>query len=97
MEQQNKYHDIMSERSTQIHWKSCRRDVRIENEIGKIFRGSNILEYKSPEDHLNIDTFYKSGAYASLYKAYGETMNERKADDITVSGWKPHIMEFIMY
>lgn len=61
------------------------KDVRIENEIGKIFRGSNILEYKWPEAHLDIDTFYKSGAYASLYKTYGETVNERKADDITVT------------
>ena len=60
-------------------------DVQIENEIGKIFRKFNILEYKSPVDHLNADTFYKSGAYASLYKAYGETVDERKAEDITVS------------
>lgn len=59
--------------------------VQIENEIGRIFRGHNILEYKSPEDHLNIDTFYKSEAYAALYKSYGNTVDERKADDITVS------------
>ena len=43
------------------------------------------MEYKSPEDQLNIDTFYKAGAYASLYKSYGETVDGRKADDITVS------------
>ncbi len=61
------------------------RELQIANEIGKIFRGHNIMEYKSPQDHLNIDTFYKTGAYASLYKAYGETVDERKADDLTVS------------
>ena len=33
----------------------------------------------------NIDTFYKSGAYASLYKSYGENVDIRTADDITVS------------
>lgn len=60
-------------------------NVEIVNEIGKQFRGYNIMEYKSPEDHLNIDSFYKSGAYASLYKAYGETVDGRAADDITVS------------
>lgn len=59
--------------------------VQISNEIGRLFRGHNILEYKSPEDHLNVDTFYKSGAYASLYKSYGKTVDERKAEDITVS------------
>lgn len=61
------------------------RNVRISNEIGRIFQGHNILEYKSPEDHLNIDTFYKSIAYACLYKAYGKIVDERKADDITIS------------
>ncbi|MCI9500658.1 MAG: hypothetical protein HFG76_01390 [Hungatella sp.] len=59
--------------------------VQVENEIGRIFRGHNILEYKSPEDHLDIDTFYKSEAYAALYKSYGDTVDERRADDITVS------------
>ena len=66
--------------------------VHISNEIGKIFRGHNIMEYKSPEDHLDIDAFYKTGAYASLYKSYGKTVDEIKADDITVSmirGTKP--------
>lgn len=58
---------------------------QIVNEIGKLFRGNNIIEYKSPEDSLDIDMFYKVGAYASLYKSYGKTVDERKADDITVS------------
>ncbi len=59
--------------------------VATDNEIGAIFRGHNILEYKSPQDHLDIDIFYKVGAYASLYKSYGETVDSIKADDITVS------------
>lgn len=61
------------------------RAVQVENEIGRLFRGHNILEYKSPDDSLNIDTFYKAAAYACLYKAYGETVDARQADDITVS------------
>lgn len=60
-------------------------DIEIDNKIGQIFRGHNILEYKSPKAHLDIDTFYKAGAYASLYKSYGETVDCRKAEDITVS------------
>ena len=59
--------------------------VQLTNEIGKFFRGHNIVEYKSPEDHLDIDTFYKTGAYASLYKSYGKTVDSIKADAITVS------------
>jgi len=61
------------------------QSVEISNEIGRLFRGHNVMEYKSPDDSMNIDIFYKSGAYASLYKAYGRTADEIKADDITVS------------
>ena len=60
-------------------------DLLLDNEIGIIFRGHNILEYKSPDDHLDIDTFYKACAYACLYKSYGETIDSIKADDITVT------------
>lgn len=59
--------------------------VHISNEIGCFFRGHNILEYKSPEDHLNIDTFFKTLAYASLYKSYGDTLDGIRADDLTMS------------
>lgn len=43
------------------------------------------MEYKSPEDHLDIDTFYKTLAYACLYKSYGKTVDAIKAEDITIS------------
>lgn len=59
--------------------------VQMVNEIGKLFRGHNIIEFKSPEDHLDIDAFYKASAYGCLYKAYGSVLDERPADDITVS------------
>ncbi len=59
--------------------------VRISNEIGFLFRGYNIMEYKSPEDSLDIDDFYKAGAYASLYKSYGKRVDEVRAEDVTVS------------
>lgn len=60
-------------------------DVQIVNEIGKIFRGHNIIEYKSPGDQMDIDTVYKAGAYGCLYKAAGESVDERSADDITIT------------
>ena len=43
------------------------------------------MEYKSPDDSLNIDTLYKVQAYAALYKSDGGTVNERKVKDITMS------------
>lgn len=57
----------------------------VENEIGRIFRGHNILEYKDPQDSLNIDVFFKTEGYACLYKSYGKTADAIKADDITIS------------
>ena len=57
----------------------------IRNEIGRLFRKYNVIEYKSPKDELNIDTFYKVVAYTSLYKSYGKTVDERKADEITMT------------
>ena len=58
---------------------------QITSEIGKSFKGHNIVEYKSPEDHLNIDTFYKTLAYACLYKSYGKTVDAIKTEDVTIS------------
>ncbi|MGN0340945.1 MAG: hypothetical protein ACI4D0_10685, partial [Lachnospira sp.] len=45
---------------------------RFNNEIGHIMKSYNIIEYKSPEDSLNIDDYYKTIGYASLYKGMGE-------------------------
>ncbi len=64
-------------------------DLVIDNNIGRFFRKHNILEYKSPRDELNLETFYKVQAYALLYmiapgncEANGTPINEK---DITIS------------
>ena len=61
------------------------RPVEITNEIGRIFKKYNVMEYKSPDDSLNIDTFCKVQAYAALYKSKGSTANEKQIKDVTVS------------
>lgn len=60
-------------------------DVVIQNQIGAIFRGYNIFEYKSPDDELNIDTFFKGLAYACLYKANGKFVNSIKINDLSLT------------
>lgn len=60
-------------------------NVHIYNEIGRIFRGHNIMEYKSPEDLLDLDTFVKVIGYACLYKANEKHTDEIRLDDITLS------------
>lgn len=61
------------------------RNHQIKNEIGKIFRIHNILEYKSPEDKLNVNTYLKVIAYACLYKISEKRFDEIKLQDITLT------------
>jgi hypothetical protein len=46
------------------------KDVAINKNIAAIFRGWNLLEYKSPGDYVSVDDFYKVYAYACLYKSF---------------------------
>jgi hypothetical protein len=62
-----------------------RPDVVVKNEIGRIFKGFNVLEYKDPNDGMTIDDYYKTVGYACLYKGLGETVNAVPANEITVS------------
>ncbi len=60
-------------------------NVSIKKNIGRIFKTHNIMEYKSPEDYLSIDDFYKVYGYACFYKADTTHVDDIKAEDITVS------------
>ena len=60
-------------------------DRRIKNEIGHIMKKYNVIEYKSPEDALTIDDFYKTVGYACLYKGYGEHVDAVPINELTVS------------
>lgn len=57
----------------------------IKNKIGKFFLGHNILEFKSPDDKMNIDTFYKVLSYACLYKSDTGAVDEVLDTDITIT------------
>ena len=60
-------------------------DVKIQNQIGAIFRKHNIVEYKSPEDGMTIDDYSKAVGYALLYKGLGTIVDEIPLDELTVS------------
>ena len=61
------------------------KDVEIKNEIGKVFRKHNIVEYKSPDDSMNLNTYMKVIAYACLYKAYEERVDDISLDEIAIT------------
>ena len=46
------------------------KDVVIKKNIAAIFRDVNLLEYKSPDDYVSIEDFYKVYAYACLYASF---------------------------
>jgi hypothetical protein len=65
--------------------KTKEKDEKLKNEIGHIMRKYNVIEYKSPDDGMSIDDFYKTLGYACLYKGYGKTVDQIPADEITVT------------
>lgn len=60
-------------------------EEKIQKNLGRIFRKHNIVEYKSPDDYLSIDDFYKVYGYACFYKSDVAKVDGIKADEITVT------------
>lgn len=57
----------------------------IDNDMCRVFRGYNILEYKRPDDELSIYVYAKAMAYAYLYKSLGNTVDQIPFEEITVA------------
>ena len=49
------------------------KDIEIKKNIAAIFKEVNLLEYKSPGDHVSVADFYKVYAYACLYASLNNT------------------------
>lgn len=60
-------------------------DIRTKNELGHIFKKFNVIEFKSPDDSLSIDDYFKTVGYACLYKGLGDTVDQIPADELTIS------------
>ena len=54
---------------------------KVKKNIGRIFRKYNIIEYKSPDDYLSIDDFYKVYGYTCFYKADTPTVNQIEVNE----------------
>lgn len=59
--------------------------VTLHDPIGEFFKAVNLFEYKSPEDSLTIDSFYKAQGYGLIYKGYGRKVNELPVEDMTLT------------
>lgn len=58
---------------------------KIRKNIGRIFKKHNIVEYKSPDDYLSIDDFYKVYGYTCFYKADTPSANTISIQDLTIT------------
>ena len=61
------------------------RDVQIKKTIGRIFRKHNIIEYKSPDDGLSVNDFYKVYGYACIYQSNTDRIKEIDPEDMTLT------------
>lgn len=57
----------------------------IRKNIGRIFRKHNIIEYKSPEDYLNINDFYKVYGYTCFYQSETKRVKDIPPEEITMT------------
>ena len=61
------------------------RDVEIKKTIRRIFRKHNIIEYKSPDDSLSVNDFYKVYGYACIYQSNTDRIKEIDPEDMTLT------------
>ena len=59
--------------------------ITVTNEIGRIFRTHNLVEYKSPEDSLTIQDFFKTIGYAGLYIGSEAVGAKAAPEEVTIT------------
>ena len=57
----------------------------IQKNIGRIFRKYNIIEYKSPDDYLTVNDFYKVYGYCCFYQADTENVLAILPEELTIT------------
>lgn len=61
------------------------KGARLHKNIGHIFKGHNILEYKAPTDYLSANDFYKVYGYACFYLSDTKKVLDIHPGDITIT------------
>ena len=58
---------------------------KIRKNIGRIFRTYNIIEYKSPDDYLSVNDFYKVYGYTCFYQSDTEKVLKINPQELTIT------------
>lgn len=61
------------------------QEKNVGKNLGRLFRKYNIIEYKSPDDYLSINDFYKVMGYACLYQSETEHVLAIRPEELTVT------------
>ena len=77
----------LTEKPLQIDTLIIKKDpgCQIEKSIGRIFRQYNIVEYKSPEDYISVNDFFKVNGYTCIYQANTEREMQIRPEELTVT------------
>ena len=70
-------------------------DVQVENDIGAIFKGHNICEFKSETDYFSIADYSKVIGYASLYSAFKNVLMTDVTITIIVTKYPQKLVKFL--
>lgn len=78
---------MMGTKPMQIDVLITKKDAEksIKKNIGQIFRKYNLIEYKSPDDYLSINDFYKVLGYAYFFMADTAHVNQIRCEEISIS------------
>lgn len=78
---------LLSSKPMQVDFLVVKVDKKqkIHKNIGKLFRKYNIIEYKSPEESLSINDFYKAYGYACFYQSDTERVMEISPEDLGIT------------
>jgi hypothetical protein len=68
------------------------KDVVIRKNIAAIFKEVNLMEYKSPDDYVSVENFYKVYGYACLYAS----LEKIPISNLTVSFVVSHVPEKLL-
>ena len=71
------------------------KDLVIKKNIAGIFRDWNIIEYKSPQDHVSINDFHKVYAYACLYSVLENVPVENISITFVESRYPKKLIDFL--
>jgi hypothetical protein len=72
-----------------------KKNVIIKKNIGQIFRGFNIVEYKRPDEHVTIEAYHKTHCYSRLYASLNKVDISEMSVTVAVTRHPRKLLAFL--